>query len=167
MTFRSLIESVSSAVRVADAFTIVVAIASTIGINVVFDGIPLLAATILFVLFYIAGFIVACYRKDAEIERLGKVIAGYDDEFDLDRFDWRSCHVMVDVHDAELGPNGSLYLDDDNFVAAGLVNAGVLERSESPAPVRFGKHAYRLTPSWRKFVTEHLDAIEERSHGPI
>ena len=87
----------------------------------------------------------------------------YRNVFDTDRFDDRSCYVMLEAHEAERGPRGALYLDVDNMVAAGLVSEGVLEMYENS--LRDGRRAFKLTPEWRKFVRNHMDELRERTMG--
>lgn len=87
----------------------------------------------------------------------------YRSVFDLDRFDDRSCHVMLDVYEAERGPRGALYLGGGNMVAESLISDGVLEMRDNA--LRDGRRAFRLTPEWRRFVRNHLDELRERTLG--
>ena len=84
----------------------------------------------------------------------------YRNMFDLDRFDSRSCRVMLDTYEAESGPRGALYLSGDNLVAASLISEGVLDMYGST--LRDGRHAFRLTPEWRRFIRRSLSELKVR-----
>lgn len=102
--------------------------------------------------------------KDAEIAEVrhsrDRQLEKYRNVFDLDRFDVRSCRVMFEVYEAESGPRGALYLSSDNLVAASLISEGVLDMYGST--LRDGRHAFRLTPEWRRFIRGNLNELRER-----